>query len=41
MILDCLQSRKPCKAIIENFTQYTLDKRFKLEDLLKALLTMG
>ena len=41
MILDCLQNRKYCEAIMDDLLLFTLSKRShmnKLEDLLKALL---
>ena len=44
MILDCLQSRKYCEAIIYDLLLFTLSKKShldKLEDLLKALLKNG
>ena len=40
-ILECLQSSKHCKAIMDNLLLFTPSKRahmVKLEDLLKALL---
>ena len=40
-ILDCLQSRKYCEAIMDDLLLFTPSKRLhiaKLEDLLKALL---
>ena len=43
-ILDCLQSRKYCKAIVDNLLLFTPSKGShmdKLEDLLKALLKNG
>ena len=43
-ILECLQSRKHCKAIIDNLLLFTPSRRThmtKLEDLLKALLKKG
>ena len=43
-ILECLQSRKHCKAIMDNLLLFTPSKRalmVKLEDLLKALLKNG
>ena len=43
-ILDCLQSRKYCKAIMEDLLQYMPSHKShiaKLEDLLKALLKNG
>ena len=39
-ILDCLQSRKYCEAIMDDLLLFTLSKKShiaKLEDLLKAL----
>ena len=42
-ILDCLQSRKHCEAIMEDFLLFTPSKKAhiaKLEDLLKVLLKM-
>ena len=44
VILDCLQSKKYCKAIMDNLLLFTSSKRShinKLEDLLKALLKNG
>ena len=44
VILDCLQSRKYCKAIMDNLLLFTPSKEThmnKLEDLLKALLKNG
>ena len=41
MILECLQSRKHCKAIMDDLLLFTSSKKAhiaKLEDLLKALL---
>ena len=41
VVLDCLQSRKYCKAIMHDLLLFTLTKKSniaKLEDLLKALL---
>ena len=41
MILDCLQSRKYCEAIMDDLLLFTLSKKThmdKLEDLLRALL---
>ena len=41
VILDCLQSRKYCEAIMDDLLLFTLSKKShiaKLEDLLKALL---
>ena len=43
-ILECLQSRKYCKAIMDNLLLFTPSKEShmnKLEDLLKALLKNG
>ena len=43
-ILDCLQSRKYCEAIMDDLLLFTLSKETpmnKLEDLLKALLKNG
>ena len=43
-ILECLQMRKHCEAIMENLLFFTPLKRVhmtKLEDLLKALLKNG
>ena len=43
-ILDCLQNRKYCKAIMDDLSLFTPSKGShmdKLEDLLKALLTNG
>ena len=43
-ILDCLQSRKYCKAIMDGLLLFTPSKKShmdKLEDLLKALLKNG
>ena len=43
-ILDCLQSKKYCKAIMDDLLLFTLSKESnmnKLEDLLKALLKNG
>ena len=43
-ILECLQSRKYCEAIMDNLLLFTLSKKShiaKLEDLLKALLKNG
>ena len=43
-ILDCLQSRKYCKAIMDDLLLFTLSKKSpidKLEDVLKALLKNG
>ena len=42
-ILECLQSRKHCKAIMDDLLLFTPSKKVhmaKLEDLLKALLKM-
>ena len=44
VILDCLQSRKYCEAIMDDFLLFTPLKEThmnKLEDLLKALLKNG
>ena len=44
VILDCLQSKKYCKAIMDDLLLFTPSKRShmdKLEDLLKALLKNG
>ena len=44
VILDCLQSRKFCKAIMDDLLLFTPSKethRNKLEDLLKPLLKNG
>ena len=44
VILDCLQSKKYCEAIMDDLLLFTLPKRShvdKLEDLLKALLKNG
>ena len=44
MILDCLQSRKYCDAIMEDLLLFTPSKKShmdKLEDLFKALLKNG
>ena len=44
LILDCLQSRKYCEAIIDDLLLLTPSKkshRAKLEDLLKVLLKNG
>ena len=44
VILDCLQSRKYCKAIMDDLLLFTPTKKShiaKLEDLLKALLKNG
>ena len=44
MILDCLQSKKYCEAIMDNLLLFTPSKSShitKLEDLLKALLKNG
>ena len=43
-ILDCLQSRKYCEAIMDDLLLFTQPKKShiaKLEDLLKALLRNG
>ena len=43
-ILDCLQSKKYCEAIMDDlllFTPSTCSHMAKLEDLLKALLKNG
>ena len=43
-ILDCLQSKKYCEAIMDDFYCFTPSKEAhmsKLEDLLKALLKNG
>ena len=43
-ILDCLQSRKYCEAIMDDLLLFTPSKKShmnKLEDLLKALLKNG
>ena len=43
-ILECLQSRKHCEAIMDNLLLFTHSKKAhmaKLEDLLKALLQNG
>ena len=43
-ILDCLQNRKYCKAIVDDLLLFTPSKRShmdKLQDLLKALLKNG
>ena len=43
-ILDCLQSRKYCEAIMDDLPMFTHSKESymsKLEDLLKALLKNG
>ena len=43
-ILDCLQSKKYCEAIIDDLLLFTLSKKAhmnKLEDLLRALLKNG
>ena len=43
-ILDCLQSRKHCEAIMDNLLLFTPSQKAhiaKLEDLLKALLKMA
>ena len=44
MILDCLQSRKYCKVIMDDLLLFTPTKKShidKLKDLLKALLKNG
>ena len=44
VILDCLQSRKYCKAIMNDLLFFTHTKKLhtaKLEDLLKALVKNG
>ena len=44
MILDCLQSRKYCEAIMDDLLLFTPTKKShmdKLEDLLRALLKNG
>ena len=44
VILDCLQSKKYCEAIIDDLLSFTPSKRShidKLEDILKALLKNG
>ena len=44
VILDCLQSRKYCEAIMDDLLLFTPSKETcmnKLEDLLKALLKNG
>ena len=44
MILDCLQSRKYCEAIMDDFVLFTPSKKShinKLEDLLRVLLKNG
>ena len=44
VILDCLQSRKYCKAIMDGLLLFTPSKKShmdKLEDLLRALLKNG
>ena len=44
MILDCLQSKKYCEAIMDDLLLFTSSKRShmdKLEDLLKVLLKNG
>ena len=44
MILDCLQSRKYCEAIMDDLLLFTLSKKShmdKLEDLLRVLLMNG
>ena len=43
-ILDCLETRKHCKAIMHNLLLFTPTKKAhmaKFEDLLKALLKNG
>ena len=43
-ILDCLQNRKYCEAIMDDLLLFTPSKKYhidKLEDLLKALLKNG
>ena len=43
-ILDCLETRKHCKAIMDDLLLFTPPKKAhmaKLEDLLKALLKNG
>ena len=43
-ILDCLETRKHCKAIMDDLLLFTPTKKAhmeKLEDLLKALLKNG
>ena len=43
VILECLQSRKHCEAIMDDLLLFTPSKKVhiaKLEDLLKALLQM-
>ena len=43
-ILECLQSRKHCEAIMDDLLLFTPSKKVhmtKLEDLLKALLNIG
>ena len=43
-ILDCLQNRKYCEAIMDDLLLFTTSKKshmYKLEDLLKALLKNG
>ena len=43
-ILDCLETRKHCEAIMDDLLLFTPSKKAhmaKLEDLLKALLKMG
>ena len=43
-ILDCLEARKHCEAIMDNLLLFTPTKKAhmaKLEDLLKALLKNG
>ena len=44
VMLDCLQSRKYCKAIVDDLLHFTPSKMSyfdKLEDLLKALRKNG
>ena len=44
VILDCLQSKKYCDAVMDDLPLFTLSKNShmnKLEDLLKALLKNG
>ena len=43
-ILECLQNRKYCEAIMDDLLLFTLSKKSqiaKLEDLLRALLKNG
>ena len=43
-ILDCLETRKHCEAVMDNLLPFTPTKKAhmaKLEDLLKALLKNG